>query len=294
MGEAVTVIMPTRTLAGRAALLRRAIASVLAQVRVSTVPLLVINGGAGDPALVRELVADRRLRTITLPGEGLPAALRAGRAHVDTAFFATLDDDDVLVPDALATRVDAALEAPGWDAIVTNGIRRGPHGESLHVEDAGAVNRDPLLALRDTTWLLPGSWLCRSDAANATLFDDMPAHLECTYLALRFATGLRMRFLARPTVIWHTSTPLSVSASREYSVGQAQAIERLLALPMPAALRASFEERLRHACHANAERCLEEGATREAWGWHMRSLRAPGGWRHLLYTRKVLMRAIGS
>ncbi|MCI0436898.1 MAG: glycosyltransferase family 2 protein [Gemmatimonadetes bacterium] len=292
MIETVDVILPTRAFPGRAELLHRAITSVLQQVDARAVPLVVINGRSADPGLVRDLEADRRLRVIRQTEAGLPEALRAGRLAVRSSWFATLDDDDELVPDALVTRLRAAGESPGPDVVVTNGIQRGPAGDFVHVRDASAVARDPLAALLDLTWLLPGSWLCRTGAEPSGLFDHMPRYLECTYLALRFASAARMRFLAEPTVIWHTQTPLSLSGSREFRIGQAAALERLLEWPMPAPLRASFARRLRQACHANAELFLDENARAEAWRWHLRSLRQTQGWRHLLYTRKLLLRSI--
>lgn len=280
--------MPTRGLAGRAGVLWRTIDSVLGQERIRACPILVLNGSGADPDLVRALNADARLRVITVEQEGLPAALRVGRQHVHTAFFATLDDDDVLLPHALATRLEAARRDPGPDVVVTNGLRRGSEGDFPHVSDPDAVQRDPLGALVGMNWLLPGSWLCRSDAADATLFDGMPAHLECTYLALRFASDLRMQFLSEPTVIWDTTSPQSASSSPAFRLGQAAAIETLLELEMPPRLRASFERRLRYACHANAEHFLAMADLRLAWSWHLRSLRADGGWRHLPFTRKLL------
>src|SRR5438128_751035 len=72
----VSIIVPTRALPRRRELLRRALESVLSQVEVRAVPVVVINGPDSDPAVVRELRADRRVRVIVLEKAGLSAALR--------------------------------------------------------------------------------------------------------------------------------------------------------------------------------------------------------------------------
>ncbi|MGH7506143.1 MAG: glycosyltransferase family 2 protein [Longimicrobiales bacterium] len=284
----VSVIMPTRALPERAALLRRALESVLAQQCVHVAPIVVINGTAADPSLVRELRADRLLRVVALERADLPAALCAGRALVDTPFFAALDDDDLLLPGALAARVAAVEAEPGFDAVVSNGLRRDLRRDVLHLTDITRIERDPVGALPRSNWLLPGSWLCRSEKVGPWLFEGMPQYLECTYLALRLATRSRLQFLDEPTVIWHVDTPASVSRSRDYILGQVPALLRILELDMPAGVRTEFRAKLSYACHAIAYLHLTEGAVGKAWSWHLRSLREPRGWRHLPFTRKLL------
>lgn len=285
----VTVIVPTLALRARAALLRRALATVRAQAGVRAIPLVVVNGTERDPVLLRELRADPGVRVIVLDDADLPAALCAGRAHVDTEFFGGLDDDDELLPDALSLRVRALADDEACAAAVSNGFRRnGAGADVLHVPDAEAVDADPLRALIRINWLLPGSWLCRTASVGVSMFDGMPKYLECTYLALRFALDGRMRFLASPTVIWNTDTPASQSRSRAYVLGQVPALERILALPSPPEVRAAFRTRLSVARHAIADLHLHEGSRDEAWRWHLRSLRGPGGWRFLPFTRHLL------
>jgi hypothetical protein len=287
------VIVPTRALAERRALIRRALASVLNQQNVRALPIVIINGSSVDASVARELAGDPRLRVRTLksepssPGDyALPAALRAGRALVDTPFFAQLDDDDILLPGALAARLHAIRD--GYDAVVSNGIRRNQQGDTVHLADVAAISWDPVRALKRSNWLLPGSWLCRTDHVPPSLFDDIPAYLECTCLALRFATHCKLRFLAEPTVVWHTDTPGAVTRSREYVLGQTEALQSILRLEMPEDVRVDFQRKLSSSCHECCELLLREGDLRGAWRWHVRSLRHPGGLRHLAFTLKLL------
>jgi hypothetical protein len=219
------------------------------------------------------------------PEAGIPGALLAGRESVTTPWFGELDDDDMLLPRALAPRVQALMERPDATAVVTNGYRRTGGGDELHVTVPGKVQRDPFGQLLEKNWLLPGSWLCRTSEVGPDVFADMPRFLECTYMAVRFAMSGRMMFLAEPTVIWHAGHAGSASWSRPHRLGAADALERLLTLSLPPAFRAGVRRKLAEACHANADIHRQEGNRREAWRWHLRSLRAPGGFRYLAFTR---------
>jgi glycosyl transferase family 2 len=292
--QEVTVIIPTQALAARSAVIQRAIDSVLVQQGVRAVPLLSINGTRGDPELLARLRADRRLTLVEQENAGIPGAFELARATVTTPFLSALDDDDLLLPGALSARVQLLREHPECDSVITNGFRRAGTRDQLHVADSTAVNRDPLAELLLGNWLLPGSWLCRSEAADAAFFAAMPRFRECTYLAVRFGMSGRMIFLDLPTVVWHTGTPGTESGSRQYRVGGVEATNRLLELPLPAKFREGLRRKLSAACHVVAEIHLLEGAIGEAWKWHFRSLRYPGGLRHVFYTRRLLAATVRS
>ncbi len=284
----VTVVIPTRGLRERADSLAAAIDSVLAQSSLRAVPLVVLNGADRCPDLERALQADRRLRLLTRNEAGLPGALRAGREAVDTAWFATLDDDDLLLPGALALRARAFEQRPDLAVVVTNGFRRDGAGDVLNIPPGSDVNGDPLRALLRRNWLLPGSWLARSDAVGATLFDGMPRYLECTYLAVRFSTEYRMLWLETPTVIYRLGSPRAESRSRDYVLGQVDALHRILELDLPRDVRRQLRARIASSYHRAANRALRDGAVREAWGWHAASLCSPSGWRYLPFARHLL------
>lgn len=289
---AISVIIPTRALCERAALLRRAIDSVLSQEAVRAVPLVVINGTQSDAALTTVFRADRRLRTTILPEADLPGAIRAGRSMVDTPYFAELDDDDMLLPGALALRICALTRRTQCDVVVTNGIRRSVGGDSLHVPDMAFVERDPLRAFLDHNWLLPGSWLCRTDRVGEELFEGMPRFRECTYLALRFATERRIMFVSTPTVVYDTATPRSESKSREYVLGSLAAQRRILELPLPEDVRSELRTGLATSCLAIAHLHRREGRFAAACGWYLRSGLQPGAPQY--FARRLLRVLRGS
>jgi len=106
----VSVILPTVAVASRAACLGRALQSVFAQESVRVDPIVVANGLDCDHDLLSALGRRRDIRLVRRREGGLAAAITAGRELVDAPYFAELDDDDFLLPGALAAR-EARMEA---------------------------------------------------------------------------------------------------------------------------------------------------------------------------------------
>ena len=286
--EYVDVVIPTLALHERRDLVRRAVASVLEQQGAIGTPIVVLNGSSYDEELVAELEANPRVRLIRQQHPSIPDAMRLGLANVTAPWFTALDDDDLLCPHALATRVDALRADGRCNAVVTNGIVRTAGADELIVPDMRAIGRDPLHALLDRNWLLPGSWLCAADDEGKRLFDGMPAYLECTYIAIQLATNRRTLFLDEPTVVWHTNSPASVSRSIIYRVGQEPALRRVLELDLPDKVRRGFRRRLGASYHECAQRALAAGRRGEALVQHVRSILSAGGWRYLTFTWRLI------
>jgi glycosyltransferase involved in cell wall biosynthesis len=288
---AVSIIIPTLASADRAESLDRAIASVADQTGVRAVPIVVVNGpGPSAPVLAR-LQRDSRIRLERLSEADLPAAIRRGRALVETPYFGSLDDDDCLLPDALRLRAECLESDRDAAVVVTNGFRHRDGVDTLHRTDFSAIRPEPLTALLAGNWLLPGSWLGNNDRLDPTLFDRMPRYLECTYLAIRFSLTGRLRFLDAPTVVWTEYGGLSQSPA--FRIGQPAALEEMLALPLPPAFRRGLERHLTEAYHSVAEFYRGRGDLDEAWAAHLRSLRGRDGLRYLLATRHFLAATAG-
>src|SRR5258705_4386505 len=115
MTARVSVIVCTMAAERRAALLRRALDSILTGQDGLAQPIVVVNGTRFDPHLRAELAARPDITFLYRPEPSLAGALRAGRARVDTQFFATLDDDDELLPGAVATRLEPLLADASTD-----------------------------------------------------------------------------------------------------------------------------------------------------------------------------------
>ena len=284
----VSVVMPTEARPDRARLLRRALESVRSQRGVRTIPIMVVNGPAADRGLLAELTHSEGVHLVRLEAAGLPAALRAGREQVRTPYFAELDDDDEFLPGALLARVQALEARPDVDVVVTRGyVDRGGRRE-LNVPDLEACQEDPLRSLLAHNWLAPCAGLFRSATIGTEYFADVPSYLEWTYLGLRLCLERRILFLNASTWVYHADTPGSLSKAPTYVLRQPASLDRLLALPLPGDARRRLLQRRGTALHTAASLELRAGRSQAAWRWHLRSLAAAGGWRYVLYTRRLL------
>lgn len=284
----VTIVIPSLGLRERSEMLWRAIDSVRKQEGARALPLVVLNGSRRVSEVESALRTDPGVRLLVREDADLPAAHRAGRDAVDTPWYGALDDDDILLPGALARRVHELEAHPEADVVVTNGFVQRNGRQTLHIAAGNRVATDPLRALCEGNWLLPGSWLARSDRVGKELFRDMPRARECTFLAVRFATAYRMRWMQEPTVVYHFGSPAADSQSRPFLMGQVGALRRILTFPLPAWYRRHLRWTIAAALHEGADLCWSSGELGEAWRLHLRSLVAWCGLRYLPFTRHLL------
>ena len=286
----VSVIMPTLARPERASSLFRAIESVTCQEGVRCVPLVVVNGAFASADVRASIEGRPGIRVITLAMAGLPGALKAGRAAVETPYFAVLDDDDELLPRALATRLQA-LDDRAADVVVTNGYRQGFGRRELDFEDFRPIRADPLRTIVRRNWLRPCAGLFRSRAVPFDLFAGIPEYREWTYLGLRLALERTIHFVEEATYVYHTDTPGSLSGSKEYCLAGPRAIARMLELALPSDVRLMLHDHLAADLHSASDWELLDRNYLAAWWWHLKCLARPGGWRYLSYTRRLLAAA---
>jgi len=287
----IAVLVPSLGSQARAESLRRALASILSQEQVGARPIVVFNGPQIDQHLLDEIRRLPDVRVSVLQDANLPAALHEARRLVESDWLAALDDDDELLPGALARRVAILESRPECAAVVSNGIRRGPQGDELHLQPDARIEDAPMQAMLVKNWMLPGCWLCRSDALPESVFARMPCYLENTYLALALAGSARIAFdLDEPTLIHNLDTPDSTSASGEYRLGQEAGLRRILELDLPPDVRREYERRLGEACSSAAAVYVQRGELSAAWRLMLRSLAYPRR-RHAVRTVAILARA---
>ena len=200
----VSVVVPTRN---RAAMLRRALASVLAQDH-DDLEVVVVDDRSTDatPAVVAA-IGDPRVRYVREPRRrGQAGARNRGIRCARGCYVAFLDDDDEWLPGALAARVDALDRAPpgtdlayGWRHVV------GPDGRVLR-SDRRTLDgplREPALALR-----MPGPpsvWLVRAAAVRAVGgFDEsLPLAVDLDFVVRLALAGSAARCVRRFVAIQH-------------------------------------------------------------------------------------------
>jgi hypothetical protein len=274
----------------RAPYLLRAIDSLRAQSNVDARAIVVVNGRVADAGLVERVRRIPGTRIVCRTEAHLPHALAAARALVDTPFFAQLDDDDEMSPDALGLRLERINESDRPDAVVTNGVIRGGGADTHSLPDVAAVARDPVRTLVARNWMVPGSALFRTATVTEAVFQAAPKYLEWTYIGLLLASRYRVAFLAAPTFIHYDDHAFSVNRSRACALGRPRAFDAVLALGLPAELERLLRAKRGAAWHMAAQVQSGHGDNGSAWAAHVRSLMAPDGLRYVLYTRHLLWR----
>lgn len=115
----VSVIIPTYN---RADLIAQAIDSVLAQA-YPKLEIIVADDGSTDNTAAVVAAYGERVRYLTLPHRGLPAATRNAGIRASTGdLLAFLDSDDLFLPNKLAVQAAALVQAPAAGLTYSNGI----------------------------------------------------------------------------------------------------------------------------------------------------------------------------
>jgi Glycosyl transferase family 2 len=284
----VTIIIPTTCEAGRGAMLQRAIASAMAQPLVGVRVLVVVNGKRFDAALYDGL---RRRGDLTVVYEERGSATRAqhiGRRLVETPFFGFLDDDDEYLPATLQTRLQPMLDDPTVACTASQGYREVNGVDLLFLGPLDELRRDSLRALTRYNWLPAAGGLFRTALVPPGMFSAEPTYMEWTVVAYRLATTQRVAFVETPCFRLH-DTPGSLSKSEAYRVGEIAALETILRLDLPADVRRAVGWHLGTAHHCMACIHADRRERSKAWHHHTASLRAAGGTRFLVFSRRLLI-----
>jgi len=287
MTTRIDVIIPT--MGTRAREIERAIASVHGQTGVSATPLVVVNGDRFDPTLVTALERRSDLRVHRVDRPGVSNARWEGRRQVDAPFFAFLDDDDELLPEAMEIRL-AGFSDSSVDMVATNGYLESSDGREILYENFSQNPEDPALALLKNPWLASPGALFRTETITADDLADLPDYLENTMLAFRLSLTRKIVRIDVPTFVIHTDARDRSSLTQRYR----EEVPKVLAIMETMTTRSDLKTRLRakrsaalHECSVAAWR---ESRLIEAWRYHLRSLRIGGGWRYLGYSRRLLTR----
>lgn len=213
---ATSIILPTYD---RAALLPRAIASILAQTD-GDFELIVVDDGSRDAtAAVVAGIPDPRIRYVRLPeNRGLPAARNAGLAVACGAFLAFQDSDDEWMPDTLARHRRVLATRPDVDVV---------YGDMDRVAADGTVRRhrsptivrgrliDPATRFWQTYLLAMQPVLMRRPCLATTRFDEALVRLEDLDLHLRVARTATYLHVPEPVVRYHATEGLTADFDAE-------------------------------------------------------------------------------
>jgi glycosyltransferase involved in cell wall biosynthesis len=174
--------------------------------------LVAVDDGSTDstPAiLAAAAAAEKRVRPITLPGQGLVPALNAGLAACRAPLIARMDGDDICHPRRLETQ-SAFLDHHPEIGLVASPCRHFPRATLRRgmidyerwqnaLADHGLISRDLFV---ESPFVHPGVMLRRK------LLEEVGAYRECGWaedydLWLRLAAaGTRFARLSGPPIFW--------------------------------------------------------------------------------------------
>jgi glycosyltransferase involved in cell wall biosynthesis len=284
----IDVIIPTICDQQRGPLLMRAIEHVVSQEGVAARPIVVVNGSRVDAAAFAQLQVRSDIHLIRIEQGSLFLARRTGFETVRTEFFAIHDDDDFLLPGALARRLKAFRDEPKVDWVTANGIFVRDGRESPFIASMDAVRRDPYGTLLDYCWLCSAGNLFRTAAMPRDLFDAVHS-MDITYIALRLLSDGKMPALVDVPTFKYFYYPTSLSKQDHYNLAAAASIRTMMALPVPGWVRRGLASKYRRAMHDMAAHAWKRGAMGEAWAAHLRSLAGlPEFFHYAAFTRKLL------
>ncbi|HKU86617.1 MAG TPA: glycosyltransferase [Casimicrobiaceae bacterium] len=291
-GEPIDVVVRTTCEGSRRKSLQRAIASVVAQRGVAARPVVVIAGPRPEP--LPKLASRNGIRVHRIGTEASPGrALTIARGLVDAPFFAFLDDDDELLPDALSKRVAILRADPRVQVVVTTGYVERGKARHVQINDIARHQDDPLRGIVERCWLASCGGLFRTDAVPPAMFDALPDLCEWTCVAFRLAVaGCSIRFVDRPTYVVHDSA-CSLSKSDAFVEASLHVLDSMRSAPLSAADRRRLAHKYRATLHDAAERCRRAGNVGQAWRYHLRSMQPPGTLRYAAYTRKLMWNGNG-
>jgi glycosyltransferase involved in cell wall biosynthesis len=211
--EFVSVVIPTRD---RPHLLVRAVESALVQTYAHLEVVIVFDGPQPDALRAIDLIADTRIRTVTLPQSlGLASALNAGVRDARGRWVALLDDDDVWAPEKLSAQIETARASTFPRPIVaTRVLARAGAGDRIWPRRTirPGESMAHYLFVRRTPFggeslILPSAMMFPRDlAASCPFRDGLRFHVDVDWL-LRVATvpGVGVEFVPAPVplVIWN-------------------------------------------------------------------------------------------
>lgn len=291
--SAVSIIIPTLASVQRQAQLNRAVESALTSSRLTPSVIICVNGSRWSEQVLEGLAGfGPHVHVLRQQVASAPLAVGLGRRHVQTPFFACLDDDDELLSGSIDRRLQVFADSPEADFVVTNGLRRSRGLEEAMLSDLANVPLDPIQSLFKQNWLASCGALFRTSSVHQKYFDDCHPFAEWTWLAYRLCLdGKRIAVLDEPTFVVN-DTPGSVSKTRDYRASYLDLYRRMLLCDPPASVRRLVIRRFSAAWHDISEDYLREGRLLHAFSAHMRSVTSRGGLRYLSFTRHILYSAM--
>ena len=259
----VSVIIPTYN---RAALVKEAVASVLAQT-YRDFELLVVDDGSTDGTLEALAAFGGKIRVLASPDRGgVSAARNAGIAAAQGEWLAFLDSDDLWLPEKLARQM-AFMEANSRlllsqteEIWVRRGVKVNP--PRTHKKEGGRI----FLRSLERCLVSPSAAVLhrRLLDEHGGFDEDLPA-AEDYDLWLRLSWRYDVGLLPEPLIIKRGGHGDQLSGQWGLDRWRIMALQKILTEPqLPVSYREAARRTLERKCAIYAQGCEKRGKTEEA------------------------------
>lgn len=292
MSDRISVIIRTKGDAERAALLPRAVNSVLTQQDVSVELIVVLNGTQYDADLLAWLRNDERIRCAVLDGPSLAKASETGRALLTSDYFTFLDDDDEFLPGSLAMRVRYLNENPQIDCVVTNAEYTSQGRIRPIIDDVEKCSRDLVGALlAGQNWMASCAGTFRASTVTDEYFERFPTGCEWTLLAFRVASTLNVSLLSDVTCRLYATRGSESAGGEKYMRGAVDAMLEIARWNRDPKRVPSINRAIAKKCHDLSSFYRLNGDFRQAWALHWSSVANGYGLKYLPYSLVLATRS---
>jgi glycosyltransferase involved in cell wall biosynthesis len=197
--------------------LKSAIKSILDQT-LENFELIIIDDGSKDDSLkTMKSFDDPRIQIVSRPNKGLPATLNEGIALAKGAYIARQDQDDLSMPDRLATEVAFLDARPEVGLVGSNYIIMDESGKPQETTRVFTHPDDLKVAEWISNQFGHGSVMMRKDVVDKVGgYDTTVGIVEDYDLFTRLAKATRIANIRRPLYKWRrTPTGMSLSNVEE-------------------------------------------------------------------------------
>lgn len=208
----ISIIIPVYN---KAAVVTDTIASVLGQDQAELEMIVVDDGSTDESRSVIESMADDRLHLFSIPNSGPGAARNYGIRQASGQWIMVLDADDILLPGALRSLLDAAATWPQADLIAGNYVIGEPNSDRL----AYVQCKEGMIANPYKEWfyknLIPcaGTYICKRDIMRSHPYMECLRRSEDVEMLFRLFKNTRCARTLNPVMRYRREHS---SASRKF------------------------------------------------------------------------------
>lgn len=237
--------------------------------------IVVANGPRVSQEVLDWLATRGDTRSIRLKSGSHALARRVGAEMAESEFLAFLDDDDELLPNTLAPKIEHFRRNPDVDVLVTDGWRvKGDRITKIFPPPEARAD-DLVETLMRAGWGACSLTL-RAGNIDLSVLDAEFSHMEWTLTTLKLARRYRFAFLDEPTYRYHEDTPNSLSKKPEHIVAAPDVWRRLSVDYAGTRYYPIIRRRYGTECFNAAWQHAQQGRMREAWRFYGKSWRSPG------------------